>query len=867
MAKGEIKTKLVLEGEAEYKRQMTDAANAVKVLDSEQKLAEAQFKATGDAQQYAADQARILKEKMAEQQKAVQAAEAAVQKLTDNGVDKNSKSMQTWNTRLNTAKARLLNMETQLNNTESELADQKTAVEGVSGAYEGMDGAIQTVDQETKFQNMIAALNKATEILGGAIEKVKEFSQWLYNSEQEAATWADNLETAASQAGVDAETYQSWTYASQFIDTEVSAIISHREKLTKRLTSSTEEDAKAFNALGVVTRESNGDVRDATDVFWDCIDALHNIEDPTERAKRAQDIFGTSWRDLQPLIEAGSKGYKDLADEGRQYATVAQEDVDKLSALDDSHNRLVSTMQATENTLRAQIAPAFTALNDAVTSALQKFEDWARTPEGQEALNKLGEAAMGLVESITNVDLEGVVNLATNAITGLTDALAWIGDHGEWVAAMLGLMGAGFVGLKVGIPVLQFLHLAKEIKWDSMARAMASGSGGAGGAAGAAGEAANAASGTAAAAAAAGGSWWSVLGAGAVVGGTAYLAKKAVERRKGDQSLLVDTAEHVQAAAQGNNVLYQALTDMVHAQKQMEDSFTEYANGNLSEDDYNAIIDRANALAETFHAMEGSSELWDAWQSWHDGSGISDWLMPEDIGEKLDEAAEKAEEVGQTVAEAQNALGELAAGAEKDLSQYDPMGVIPEEELQKLVDESKKNAESVAEAFKQGVDAKAPDVQQAAQDMGQAAVDETEQEMSFMETVGADAAQGLANGLYSRQGEVQAAANALAQTVQETMSAALDIHSPSRVMERLGGYVTEGFALGIERQIAAVDRAISGVVGAATAPAVYAPAAGGYRAAAGGQKKVVLMIDKHVLGEAMAEEMDGQMGALIENRR
>ena len=836
MAKGEIKTKLVLEGEAEYKRQMTDAANAVKVLDSEQKLAEAQFKATGDAQQYAADQARILKEKMAEQQKAVQAAEAAVQKLTDNGVDKNSKSMQTWNTKLNTAKARLLNMETQLNNTESELTDQKAAVDDVSGAYEGMNGAIQTVDQETKFQNMIAALNKATEILGGALEKVKEFSQWLYNSEQEAATWADNLATAASQAGIDAETYQSWTYASQFIDTEVSAIISHREKLTKRLTSSTEEDAKAFNALGVVTRQSNGDVRDATDVFWDCIDALHNIQDPTERAKRAQDIFGTSWRDLQPLIEAGSRGYKDLAEEGRQYATVAQEDVDKLSALDDSHNRLVSTMQATENTLRAQIAPAFTALNDAATAALQKFDDWARTPEGQEALNKLGEAAMGLVESITNVDLEGVVNLATKAITGLTDALAWIGDHGEWVAAALGLMGAGFVGLKVGIPILQFLHLVKGIKWDSVARAMATGSGGAGGAAGAAENAAG--GGFAGKLAAAGGNAKSALGSAVVFAeklgllwASAESAVNMVNEMK-EQGTLLGTGP-------GN-------TD---------------ENGNWQLGQSGIYLD-VKGLGEASEAA-GMSLL-------HLIAGGGEQQKKDAMGvplQELEALKDAAIDVTQTVAEAQNALGELAAGAEKDLSQYDPMGVIPDEELQKLVDESKKNAESVVEAFTQGVDAKAPDVQQAAQDMGQAAVDETEQEMSFMETVGADAAQGLANGLYSRQGEVQAAANALAQTVQETMSAALDIHSPSRVMERLGGYVTEGFALGIERQIAAVDRAISGVVGAATAPAVYAPAAGGYRAAAGGQKKVVLMIDKHVLGEAMAEEMDGQMGALIENRR
>ena len=43
----EIKTRFKLEGEQAYKRAMTDAANAIKVLNSEEKLAKAQFEATG----------------------------------------------------------------------------------------------------------------------------------------------------------------------------------------------------------------------------------------------------------------------------------------------------------------------------------------------------------------------------------------------------------------------------------------------------------------------------------------------------------------------------------------------------------------------------------------------------------------------------------------------------------------------------------------------------------------------------------------------------------------------------------------------------------------------------------------------------
>ena len=44
---GDIKTRFSLEGEQQFKSAMTNAANAIKVLNSEQKLAKAQFQNNG----------------------------------------------------------------------------------------------------------------------------------------------------------------------------------------------------------------------------------------------------------------------------------------------------------------------------------------------------------------------------------------------------------------------------------------------------------------------------------------------------------------------------------------------------------------------------------------------------------------------------------------------------------------------------------------------------------------------------------------------------------------------------------------------------------------------------------------------------
>lgn len=70
---------------------------------------------------------------------------------------------------------------------------------------------------------------------------------------------------------------------------------------------------------------------------------------------------------------------------------------------------------------------------------------------------------------------------------------------------------------------------------------------------------------------------------------------------------------------------------------------------------------------------------------------------------------------------------------------------------------------------------------------------------SEMYSSGVYAMQGLESGLISGSGAVYARANSIANNVARTMSKALDINSPSRVLMALGKYAMEGFGIGIEK--------------------------------------------------------------------
>lgn len=94
-----------------------------------------------------------------------------------------------------------------------------------------------------------------------------------------------------------------------------------------------------------------------------------------------------------------------------------------------------------------------------------------------------------------------------------------------------------------------------------------------------------------------------------------------------------------------------------------------------------------------------------------------------------------------------------------------------------------------------------------------AVVNVSSQELSKMTTIGSDAVQGLINGMQYKKDELKKTVEEIAQLIAETTQTELDIHSPSRVMRRLGEYTNEGFIVGLRQSAAKVQSAMQNVYG------------------------------------------------------
>lgn len=476
MANREIKTTLKLEGEQQFRQKMNDAAKAVKVLNSEEKVAAAQFKATGDAQQYAADRARIYKEKIAEQEKAVKAAEEAVKKLTEQGFSRSSREVQQWTVKLNSAKAQLITMQSGLSSAEAQLSGQADAMSGAADAADDYGAAIANIDRGINFQTTLEALDRVEQRLTKLTTAAANAAKALWAAEIDAGKWADETLTDSIKYGLSPEELQRWRYAATQIDTDVESIISAQDKLQKKVTGEnvSDDDLRLFNMLGVSSNAEELQARRSIDLMWDTIDALGRLENETQADIYAQQLFGKSYRDLLPLIQAGRSGWEAAMSDA---TVVSDEDVRNLGAFDDNINKMTNALDTLKYSALAGISTGMTAIASGFTDAAKAFQDFLSTDEGQQALQTINDALSGLGEKIAGIDWSGVFESVSKAISLLAESLGWIVDHAEAVVAAFGAIKLAIGGIKVGKDVLSLVNGAKGLVGGKAASAVASGGG------------------------------------------------------------------------------------------------------------------------------------------------------------------------------------------------------------------------------------------------------------------------------------------------------------------------------------------------------------------------------------------------------
>ena len=403
----DISTNMSVKGLSEYKKAMKDAAASVKTLDAELKLNEATYKATGNSATYMSNKVGLLKAQIDAQTKVVQNAEAALKEM-EKGGNKSGAAYERMRQQLTNATTSLWNMRAELQNVEK--GAQKT------------DTELGKIGKGVSWENVTSGLKDITSQLENGARAAINFGKRIARSAMDSTSWADDVLTRASQYGVDTETLQKMDRVAEYIDTDVDAIISAKDKMSRNRES-------LSDLLGI-----SSDGRPVDDVFWEAGEAIMNLGDGFDKAEYANKIFGRSWRELLPLFTAGREEYEALMN---SQDVLTDEQVQKLGAADDA----IKSVQQQAEMLKSQ----FWADNaDKITGFLQWLIDnkegvvTAITAIGGAfAAIKIGEFALNLgkvIDGLKNFGFFGG-NSGGDGTTATTGGGSTTGGGGFWARA------------------------------------------------------------------------------------------------------------------------------------------------------------------------------------------------------------------------------------------------------------------------------------------------------------------------------------------------------------------------------------------------------------------------------------------------
>lgn len=756
----EIGAKLKVEGESTYSRAMREAAKNTKSLDSELKLAQAQFRATGDAEELMASRGRILGEQLKQQETAVKTAQEMLAKLASAGYDANSQKVLEWRAKLAQAQEQVLNINQAIENNMNgldatgraytdagqsmqELGQDATTLQAdlqqTGAGAATLKDALEKLGVRFGWEGLSDTLHSINQAIDKSITKAVQLGKALWDAGVDATVWADDLITTATQMSISTETLQRWQYASRFVDTSVETIAGAQNKLTQGMSKSGKslEDWMATLAtMGVRVRDSHGDLRSTNDIFWDTIGYLSTLENESQREALAMEVLGKSAKELNPLIEAGRAEWEKYAS---QAPIVSDDKVKSLGEANDAIEDMNAHLETLKLEAMAELAPTIQVIADAMRDAAKAFSDYLSTEEGQAAINSLQTAITGLISDFTDLDFGALLSSAQESLNGIINGFADIIKDKDSIKKAFEAIGVGIVALRVAEAAANVAKLYNNLRLinimsvsDKAGKAaektveeVAKES-----TAGAAGKAATKTVGSAANLA---GALLPNLGVGAlfatsVVGLSKVIDERATQRINDVSDSTMQYAETAQEAS-GD------IADLAEQLRVLNDLFTE--------------------------------EI-----------GIEDALPMLDL-ERLREIAPDAALWGKL---------DMYGGLEGWLSSGEPVGA-----------QASYMAEDMINHITSYIDDHGGDVQNALTGMQDAAISGALGPASqSAETYGANVTIGFANGIASRAEAAFGSARAVAKGVMSIFQSTFEFGSPSHVMRQLGVWTGEGFALGME---------------------------------------------------------------------
>ena len=278
--------------------------------------------------------------------------------------------------------------------------------------------------ESSNFSDTLKAGLTAGAVIGGITAiagAAKEVAQAFTELATDAAAYADEILTASTVTGMSTEDLQAYSYAAELVDVSLDTLTNSMAKNIKSMASArdgSEKYAEAYQKLGFSVTDTDGNLRNSEDVYWDVIDALGQMADDTEKDAIAMQLFGKSAQELNPLIAQGSAGIKEFKDEAKEMgAVLSEKTLSSLGKTDDALQRLNQQTEIFKRTIGSNIAPVVEDVANAAIEVLSSITNAIDPPKSE--LEKF----LDDIKS-SNEEVQSLIDNASNTMSGAENDVA-----------------------------------------------------------------------------------------------------------------------------------------------------------------------------------------------------------------------------------------------------------------------------------------------------------------------------------------------------------------------------------------------------------------------------------------------------------
>jgi len=252
-----------------------------------------------------------------------------------------------------------------------------------------------------------AAFAAAKDIIAGTKE--------LINATQEVARYGEEVDKMSQKLGLSSSAYQEWDYVMKLAGTEMSSMTTGLKTLTNQIDDAKNGSGEAqarFEKLGISLEDLNSMSRE--EIFEAVIGGFQDMSDSTERAALANDLFGRSGQNLNPLFNQTREATAAQIAEAREYGMVMGEDAVKASAaFIDSQTKLQSTITGVKNRMLSDLLPGFKMVTDGLSDLVAGTGDGA---------TKIKEGISQIVTNFSS-NLPKILDVVMSVASGIISAL------------------------------------------------------------------------------------------------------------------------------------------------------------------------------------------------------------------------------------------------------------------------------------------------------------------------------------------------------------------------------------------------------------------------------------------------------------